>query len=95
MQVVALIPTDVPSAFLMAALFLVLGIVAIQRLHKLVATVENLALVTQEFRIRLTGEPRICHANRIPLPLVRFTFGTVGIGGAVLCAYIAYLSLSR
>jgi hypothetical protein len=31
----------------------------------------------------------------MPLRLVRFTFGTIGIGGAALCAYVAYLGLSR
>jgi len=92
----AAIPTDVPRAIFMAVLFLAFGIFAVTRPDKLRTAIENLTTAVHEsaHRIHLTGEPAIWPYS-MPLRLVRFTFGTIGIGGAALCAYVAYLGLSR
>lgn len=77
---------DAPAALIMAALFLSFGLFAILRPEKLRAAMDNIAN---------TWKQGTWHPYRMPIPVVRLVVGGVGIGGAALFIYIAYVGLSR
>jgi len=77
---------DAPTALVMAVLFLAFGVFAIARPEKVRAAMDNVA---DTWRIGSW------HPYRMPLPVLRLTVGTVGIAGAALFFYIAYIGLTR
>ena len=77
---------DVPAAFVMAALFLTFGLFAILRPENLRAAMDNFANAWKQ---------GAWHPYRMPIPVLRLVVGGVGIGGAALFLYIAYVGLSR
>jgi len=66
----------------MAALFFTFGLFAVLRPEKLRAVMDNFA-------------KGAWHPYRMPIPVLRLVVGGVGIGGAALFLYIAYVGLSR
>jgi hypothetical protein len=78
--------TDAPAALLLAAFFLSFGVFAILRPDKLRTAMDNFAETWKEDS---------WHPYRMPLPILRITVGGVGIAGAALFVYIAYLALTR
>ncbi len=77
--------SDAPAALVMAGLFLTFGLFAILYPEKLRAAMDNLA----------ASKPRSWHPYQMPLPVLRLVVGGVGIGGAALFIYIAWLGFSR
>ena len=77
---------DAPAALLMAVFFFSFGLFAILRPDKLRGAMDNFANVWKQ------GS---WHPYRMPLPVLRFVVGGIGIGGAALFGYIAYVVLSR
>ena len=73
---------DAPGAFVMAALFFTFGLFAILRPEKIRAAMDSFA-------------KGAWHPYRMPIPVLRLVVGGVGIGGAALFLYIAYVGLSR
>ncbi len=70
----------------MAAFFLTFGIFAILRPDKLRTTMDNFAN---------TWKRGSWHPYRMSLPLLRVTVGAVGILGAAVFVYIAFVALTR
>jgi hypothetical protein len=77
---------DAPAALVMAVLFLTFGLFAVLRPEKLRAAMDNFANAWRQ---------GTWHPYRMPIPVLRFVVGGVGIAGAALFAYIAYVWLSR
>jgi len=77
---------DAPAALVMAALFLSFGLFAILRPEKLRAAMDNFANAWKQ---------GTWHPYRMSIPILRLVVGGVGIGGAALFVYIAYVGLSR
>jgi hypothetical protein len=77
---------DVPGALLMAALFLTFGVFAILRPEKVRSAMDSFAGAWKE------GS---WHPYRMPIPILRLIVGGIGIGGAALFVYIAYIALGR
>jgi hypothetical protein len=82
------IPTrgDVPSAIAMATFFLTFGLVGIVfpgRLRKAMDSFSD------------TWKKGSWHPYRMPLPLLQWIVGSVGIAGAALFLYIGYLGLAQ
>jgi hypothetical protein len=78
--------SDVPAVLLMAALFFSFGLFAILRPNKLRSAMDNFANASKE------GS---WHPYRMPLPVLRLVVGGIGIGGAALFGYTAYVVLNR
>ena len=76
---------DAPAALVMAGLFLSFGLFAILFPEKLRAAMDNLA----------AWKPGSWHPYQMPLPVLRFVVGGVGVGGAALFMYIAWIGFSR
>lgn len=77
---------DAPAALVMAALFLTFGVFAIWRPDKLKSAMDSFSG---------GGKEGSWHPYRMPLPLLRLVVGGIGIGGAALFVYIAYIALTR
>lgn len=86
MQGTVLSSSDAPAALLMAALFLSLGLFAILRPQKLRAAMDNFANAWKQ---------GAWHPYQMSIPLLRLVVGGVGLGGAALFVYIAYVGFSR
>jgi hypothetical protein len=78
--------SDVPTLFLMAALFLAFGLFGILKPDVLRGAMDNVANSWKE------GS---WHPYKMPRPVLRMVIGGTGILGAALFLYIAYLALSR
>lgn len=74
---------DAPAALLMAVFFLSFGFFAILRPEKLQTGMDAFAN---------SWKSGGWHPYRMPLSVLRVVVGTVGIAGAVLFAYIAYVA---
>ena len=70
----------------MAALFLTFGVFAILRPEKVRSAMDSFAGAWKE------GS---WHLYRMPIPILRLIVGGIGIGGAALFVYIAYIALGR
>lgn len=77
---------DVPTLFLMAALFLAFGLFGILKPDALRGAMDNVANSWK-------GGSR--HPYKMPRPVLRIVVGAMGILGAALFLYIAHLALSR
>jgi hypothetical protein len=87
MGVRAALPTrGAPAALLMALLFLSFGLSAILRPDKLRTAMDNFANSWKQGG---------WHPYGMPIPVLRFIVGGVGVGGAALFMYIAYIGFSR
>jgi hypothetical protein len=78
--------SDAPAALVMAALFLSFGLFAILCPEKLRTAMDNFANAWKH---------GTWHPYRMSIPLLRLVVGGMGIGGAALFMYIAYIGLSR
>ena len=78
--------SEVPSLFLMAAIFLAFGLFAILKPDALRSAMDNIANYWKE------GS---WHPYKMPRPVLRIVVGTTGILGSALFVYIAYVALSR
>jgi hypothetical protein len=78
--------SDVPNLFLMAAIYLALGLFAILKPDALRAVMDNVANSWKE---------RSWHPYKMPRPVLRIVVGGIGIGVSALFAYFAYVALHR
>ena len=77
---------DAPIALLMASFFLAFGLFAFLFPHKLRSAMDSVANSFKE------GS---WHPYKMPIPVLRYLVGSVGLAGASLFFYIAYVALSR
>jgi len=77
---------DAPAALAMAVLFLSFGLFAIVCPQRLSAAMDNFAN---------TWKHGVWHPYRMSIPTLRLVVGGVGVGGAALFFYIAYVGFSR
>jgi hypothetical protein len=78
--------SDAPAMLLLAAMFLTFGLFAIMRPEALRTAMNNFANAWKQ-----DG----WHPYKMPIHALRVIVGGVGILGAVLFVYIAYVALSR
>ena len=77
---------DAPALLVMAVIFFSFGLFAIFQPERLRTAMDNFANVWKQGG---------WHPYRMPLPALQLVVGGVGICGAALFAYIAYVALSR
>ena len=77
---------DAPAALLMALFFLAFGLFGFLRPHKLRTAMDNFADAWKE------GS---WHPYKLPISVLRYLVGGVGIAGASLFLYIAYVGFTR
>ncbi len=75
--------SDAPAALLMAVFFLSFGVFAILRPEKLQTAMDTFANSWKSYS---------WHPYRMRLPVLRVLVGSVGLAGAALFAYIAYVA---
>lgn len=77
---------DAPAALLMASFFLTFGLFAFLRPDKLRATMDRFADGWKK------GS---WHPYKMPIQVLRYGVGSVGIAGSALFFYLAYVALTR
>lgn len=77
---------DAPAALLMASFFLVFGLFALLRPDKLRTTMD---------RFTDGWKQGSWHPYKLPIQVLRYGVGSVGIAGSALFSYIAYVALTR
>ena len=77
---------DAPIALMMASLFLAFGLFAFLFPHKLRSAMDSFSDSFKE------GS---WHPYKMPTPVLRYLVGSVGLAGASLFFYIAYVALIR
>lgn len=77
---------DAPIALMMASFFLALGVFAFLFPHKLRSAMDNFSDSFKE------GS---WHPYKMPIPVLRYLVGGVGLAGASLFFYIAYVAFTR
>lgn len=77
---------DAPVALMMGSFFLAFGLFAFLFPHKLRSTMDSFSDSFKE------GS---WHPYKMPIPVLRYLVGGVGMAGASLFFYIAYVALTR
>jgi hypothetical protein len=82
------VPTrgDAPAALLMATLFLAFGLFALLRPDKLRTAMDRFADGWKQ------GS---WHPYKMPVQVLRYTVGSIGVAGSVLFFYVAYVAFTR
>lgn len=86
MQATVLQRGDAPIAVLMASFFLAFGLFGLLRPTKLRAAMDAFADSWKE---------NSWHPYKVPIPVLRYLVGCVGLAGASLFFYIAYVAYTR